>query len=253
MEIYFLIVFFIFGIVMGSFYGVVATRLPKGESIIYPSSHCDYCHSKLRWYDLIPLFSYLFMKGRCHYCKEKIPFSSFLIELVTGVLFAVCYHVFKFTPDLIIALIFVSSLIIVIVSDIEYMIILDEVIFLAMILILITNIIFKGFDTAFTVLFSGLFSFLLMLFLKIVGDYFFKKESLGGGDIKLMLLFGMVLGFSEAVMSIFLATFIAFPFSIYVLLSRKDHMIPFGPFLSIAALILYISGFSFENLLSLIA
>lgn len=253
MEWYFLIVFFILGCIMGSFYGVVATRLPLNESILFPPSHCPKCHSRLRWYELIPLFSYLCQGGKCRYCKEKIPFSSFLIELVTGILFAVSYHVFGFSAEFFIALIFVSSLVIVIVSDIEYMIILDEVIFLAMILILLINLFARGFDVALQVLLSGIFSFLLMYLIKIVGDAMFHKESLGGGDIKLMLLFGMVLGFDVSVMSIFLATFIAFPFSIIILVSKKDHMIPFGPFLSIAALILYISGFNLESLLSFLA
>lgn len=250
MEWYFLSVFFVLGCVMGSFYGVVATRLPLNESILFPPSHCTKCHHRLRWYELIPLFSYIWQKGKCHYCQTKIPFSNFLMELVTGILFAVCYHVFGFTSELWIALIFVSSLVIVIVSDIEYMIILDEVIFLAMIMILLIHLFCHGFDVTLQVLFSGIFSFLLMYFIKIVGDHMFHKESLGGGDIKLMLLLGMVLGFDVSVMSIFLATFIAFPFSIYILISKKDHMIPFGPFLSIAALILYISGFDFSALLS---
>ena len=123
----YIIMFFILGTIMGSFYHVVATRLSNDESIIFPGSHCKKCNHKLSWYENIPIISFLILKGKCKECKEKIPFSCLVSELVTGVLFSVCYHSFKLSPELVIGLIFISSLIVVIISDIEYMIILDEV------------------------------------------------------------------------------------------------------------------------------
>ena len=91
-----------------------------------------------------------------------------------------------------------------------------------------------------------------MFLVKIIGDFIFKKESLGGGDIKLMFLFGLVLDFPISIVTIFLATFIAFPIAIYVLLRRKDNMIPFGPFLSVAAIILLISKIDLIDVINLI-
>ena len=102
-------------------------------------------------------------------------------------------------------------------------------------------------------LISGLIIFTLMLAIKKFGDIVFKKESLGGGDIKLMFLFGLVLGFPISIATIFLATFIAFPIALYVLLRRKDNMIPFGPFLSVAAIILLISKINFIDIINFIA
>jgi leader peptidase (prepilin peptidase)/N-methyltransferase len=229
----------------------VATRLANNQSLLAPPSHCTNCNHRLKWYELIPIISYVIQLGRCRNCKKEIPFSCLIIEVVTGSLFSVCYHKFGFTVDLIISLIFVSSLITVIISDIEYMIILDEVLMVSSAIIMITYLIAEGFSEVVAYhLYSAIGSFLTMLFIKIVGDFIFKKESLGGGDIKLMFLFGLVLGYSTSIMTIFLATFIAFPIAIIMLFNNKEHMIPFGPFLSIAALILLVSGVTFTDVIS---
>ena len=101
METLYLIIFFIFGSIMGSFYHVIATRLSKGKSIITPASHCEKCNHQLKWYELIPIISYIIQGGKCRHCKEKLPLSYLLMEICTGILFAVCYHVFGFTLELI--------------------------------------------------------------------------------------------------------------------------------------------------------
>ena len=230
-EKLFEIIFFILGCIMGSFYHVVATRLSRDESILFPSSHCTKCNHKLAWYENIPIISYLIQKGRCRHCDCKIPFSCFVSELVTGVLFEVSYHEFGLTPKLIISLVFISSLITVIISDIEQMIILDEVLIFSSLVIIVLNIIFFGLETAATHIYSGVGAFLAMYIIKIIGDKLFKKESLGGGDIKLMFLFGLVIGFPMAICTIFLATFIAFPIALIILITDRENVIPFGPYL----------------------
>ena len=251
--------FFIFGAVMGSFYHVVATRLSKDESIIFPCSHCVSCNHKLKWYENIPIISYLLLRGKCSECGREIPFSCLIVEVVTALLFAVSFHVFKFSFDLIIALIFVSSLIIVIVSDIEYMIILDEVLVISTLMIivlyLIHFIVLMDYKIGMKQLmldhvYPGVGAFIFMYSLKLIGDKLFKKESLGGGDIKLMFLFGLVLGFPLAVCTIFLATFIAFPIALIMLFINKDNIIPFGPFLSMSGIIILISQINFMDILN---
>jgi len=252
MELYYKILFFCIGAIMGSFFHVVATRLSNEESIIKPRSHCHICKKELKWYELIPIISFLIQGGRSRCCKQRLPISYLIIEVITGSLYAVSFHVFKLTPELLINLIFISGLIIAIVSDIEYMIILDEVLTISSAIIVIFNLIFWGFETTAFNLLNAIGSFLMMFLIKIIGDFIFKKESLGGGDIKLMFLFGLVLGFSMSIVTIFLATFIAFPIAIYVLLSRKDNMIPFGPFLSVAAIILLISKLELMDVINFI-
>ena len=236
---------------MGSFFHVVATRLSNDESLISPPSHCPNCGHQLRWYELIPIVSYVIQLGRCRKCHDQLPLSYLLIEVITGSLFTVCYKEFGLSVDLIIGLIFVSSLIIVIVSDIEYMIILDEVLLASAAIIMIIYFLSTGInsDTAYHI-YSGVGAFVTMYILKLAGDFMFKKESLGGGDIKLMFLFGLVLGYETSIMTIFLATFIAFPIALYILIRQKDNMIPFGPFLSIAALILFVSGVTMTDVIT---
>lgn len=252
MEKLYLIVFFIFGSIMGSFYHALATRLSNGLSIVKPASHCDKCKHTLKWYELIPIISYLIQGGKCRKCKTKMPISYLLMEICTGILFAVCYHVFDTPLEIAISLVFVSSLIIIIISDIEYMIILDEVLIFAITGIIILDIFNIGFyETSIKVL-SGAGAFITMLLIKKVGDFMFKQESLGGGDIKLMFLIGLVIGYEMSICNIFLATFIAFPIALLLLLTKKDNMIPFGPFLSMAAIILYIWGLNFTDIINFI-
>lgn len=250
MEIYIYIMIFVFGSVMGSFLNVLAVRLSNNESIIWPSSHCPNCHHKLKWYELIPIVSYVVQKGKCRKCCSRIPISYLVIEIVTGVLYAVAYHSFGFSYELIISLIFISSLIVIIVSDIEYMIILDEVIAVASILIILLELIFFGLDYAVEKIVSGILAFVTMYVIKLIGDKIFKRESMGGGDIKLMFLFGIVIGYFLSVCDIFLATFIAFPVAIFILFSRRDNLIPFGPFLAMGAIIIHISKIDINSIIN---
>ena len=252
MEKLYLTLFFILGSVMGSFYHVLATRLSKGLSIITPASHCEKCNHKLKWYELIPIVSYIIQGGKCRECKEKLPLSYLMMEICSGMLFAVCYHVFDLTFDLLIALIFVSSLITIIISDIEYMIILDEVLIFAILAIIIIYLINIGIYQTSIKIIAGTGAFITMYLIKKLGDIMFKQESLGGGDIKLMFLVGLVIGYPMSVCNIFFATFIAFPIALYLLIAKKDNIIPFGPFLSMAAIILYIWGLTFTDIINFI-
>ena len=252
MEKLYLIIFFIFGSVMGSFYHVIATRLSNGLSIVKPASHCEKCNHVLRWYELIPIVSYLIQLGKCRNCKTKLPISYVLMEICTGILFAVCYNEFGLTIETAISIVFVSSLIIIIISDIEYMIILDEVLIVAITTIILLNIVDTGlYDTSVKVL-SGAGAFVTMLLIKKLGDAMFKQESLGGGDIKLMFLVGLVIGYEMSICNIFFATFIAFPVALLLLITKKDNIIPFGPFLSMAAILLYIWGINFTDIVNFI-
>lgn len=241
MELYIYIVIFIFGSIMGSFLNVLAVRLSNNESIIWPRSHCHNCEHKLKWYELIPVVSYIIQGGKSRCCKTRIPISYLVIELVTGVLYMVSYHSFGFSYEFVISLVFISSLIVIIVSDIEYMIILDEVIAISCIAIIILKLIFFGLDECANSIISAILAFISMYIIKLIGDKMFKRESMGGGDIKLMFLFGLVIGYPLSICNIFLATFIAFPVAVYILFSRKDNLIPFGPFLAMSAILIHIS------------
>lgn len=250
MEIYIYIVICVFGCIMGSFLNVLAVRLSNNESILWPSSHCHSCTHKLKWYELIPVVSYVIQGGKSRCCNTRIPISYFIVEVVTGILYMVSYHSFGFSYDFVVSLVFISSLIVVIVSDIEYMIILDEVIAGSSILIILLELIFFGLDYTVDKIIAGILAFGTMFMIKLIGDRLFKKESMGGGDIKLMFLFGIVIGYALSVCDIFLATFIAFPIAIYILFSRKDSLIPFGPFLAMGAILIHISKVDFSSIIN---
>ncbi len=254
MEIYYLVTFFIFGIVFGSFFNVAGYRLPRGESIITPPSKCPKCDHYLTVKELIPIMSYIIQKGKCLNCQAPIaPYYAFF-ELFTGILFALSYYLFGFSFELIIALIFSSMSIILIVSDYHFYIIPDEVLISSIIMIMIAIVLNESFLALSYALINGLIAFFSILLIKILGDFIFKKESMGGGDIKLLFVFGLVLGWEMAILSIVVGAFIALPIAIVLIYSKKikERIIPFGPFLCLAALILLFSEFDLEKFLDLI-
>lgn len=262
MDLYYTIVSFIFGITLGSFYNVVGYRLPRGESLIYPSSHCTKCNHKLGASELVPIFSYLFLRGKCKNCGEKIsPFYA-IFEFATGALFALSYHIFGYSIPFFIAITFISMLLIIIISDYQTMIIPDEVLILGSILILFFKFFDGGLNGLIDSIINGCIAFTIMFLLKKLGDFLFKKESMGGGDIKLLFTFGITLGFEMSILSIFLASFIALPFAVYFSFKYKDkkyieddeiptHSIPFGPFLAIAAIVLLLLNMDFNFLINI--
>jgi leader peptidase (prepilin peptidase) / N-methyltransferase len=252
MELYYLFVFFIFGTLFGSFFNVVGYRLPKEESIITPPSHCPNCNYKLKAMDLIPIVSYLFLKGRCRSCKTKISWFYPLFEFLTGIMFALSYYIFGFSIMLVMVLIFLSSMIIIFISDYQTMIIPDEVLIFAITTISILIFMEKGFNPLLVSIFNGFIAFAFMWILKLFGDFMFKKESMGGGDIKLLFLFGLFFGYEMAVISIFIASFIGLPISIIILKVKKENIIPFGPFLAISAIIITLFQININTIIDLL-
>ena len=252
MQLTIIICLFVLGTVFGSFYNVVGYRVPKGESLLYPSSHCTKCNHKLKAFELVPILSFIFLKGRCYKCKTKISFFYPIFEFLTGVSFAISYVIFGYSLECIYSITFLSMLIIIIISDYQTMIIPDEVlIFFSMLLIFIKYFI-GGMGAVGISFVSAICSFVFMLLIKLLGDFLFKKESMGGGDIKLLAVFGFVLGFPLSIVSVFLSAFIALPISLIILCKNKKHEIPFGPFLAISAIIIVLSQIDLSFIIKLL-
>jgi len=247
----YIILFFILGIFLGSFFMVVADRVPKEESIVFPPSHCNFCNHRLSPLELIPIFSFIIQRGKCKNCKEKLSVLYPLFEFVCGILFALAYISFGFSLELIIALTFISMIMIIVLSDIEYMIIPDSVLITTTIILSLEVIFIYGFKQLGINIINGLIAFIFMYLLRLFGNFLFKQESMGGGDIKLMFLFGFVLGFDMSICSVFLAAIIGLPISLILLKIKKNNVIPFGPFLSIAAIIILLLKLDFQTILSL--
>lgn len=247
---------FILGLVFGSFYNVVGYRLPNNMSIAFPASHCPNCNHKLKFYELIPVLSYIFLKGKCSSCKKRISIFYPFFELLTAILFTISYLIFGFNLKFLIALVFISVLIIVSISDLKYFIIPDEALIFGSIIMLIIYIIntftndigiYKGIIMP---LLNGAASFALLYLFKVLGDTLFKKESLGGGDIKLLFFIGLTLGFDMAIVTIFLAAFIALPISIISLIKNDNNILPFGPYLSIASIIILLTNLDLNTIMN---
>ena len=241
MEILYIVCFFIIGLVFGSFFCCVGLRLSTGKKFINDRSICDKCGHVLAWYDLIPVVSFILLKGRCRYCHEKVSLLNPFIEVVTGILFALSYYSFGFSLDLVLSLSLVALSMIIFASDLTYMIIPDEVIIFFSIVIIILEFFLKGISGVGLSLLSGLSLFFFMYCLMMLGNALFKKESLGGGDVKLFFVLGLVIDPFLGLVTIFLASLIALPVSLYLLYKNKEHMIPFGPFILIAFLIIFFS------------
>ena len=240
MEVYYVIISFIFGTLLGSFYNVVGYRLPNNLSIVYPDSFCPKCKHKLKWYELIPIFSFFIQGGKCRNCKCKISWFYPTIEFLTGLLFMLSYIKYGFTPECLISMLIASFFVIVIVSDMNYLIIPDEVTFFFSLVMIIIKFAFFGVKNGINSILYGLLLFAIMYLVMLLGNKVLKKECLGGGDIKIMFFVGSILSPLEGLFSLFLASAIALPFSIIILYSKnKNKVVPFGPFILLGLLIVY--------------
>ena len=236
MEIIITIWLGLIGAIMGSFLGCMGYRIPNKIKTTYPSSFCASCRKPLKWYMNIPIFSYIFLGGRCKYCKRKIGFIYFLNELLGCALFMLNYMFFKFTMPFFILTIITCMLLVTMVSDFKYYYISDRVLIISLIAGLITFIVF---DRSLLIerFISALVLFLFMYGVKILGNSMFNAESLGDGDIKLMAVLALLIGWLDSFIALVFAAILGLIYSLIVLYKNKDHMIPFGPFLIMGAYI----------------
>lgn len=258
MSTYIIVCVFIFiiGLIFGSFYNVVGYRLPNDMSIAFPNSHCPNCKHKLKFYELIPVLSYIFLLGKCKNCKKHISFIYPFFEIITGLLFLFSYIKFGININFFINITFISILIIITISDLRSFIIPNEVLLVGSGILVIEFIIniylndLSVFNGVISPLLNGVASFSVLYLFKMFGDVVFAKESLGGGDIKLLFVFGLVLGFDMSIVSIFIAAFIALPISIVSLIKKDSNVLPFGPFLSLGAIIIIFANLNLDMILN---
>ncbi len=231
--------YIIIGMLFGSFFLVVGMRLPKGESIITPRSHCEECGHVLKWYELIPVISFIFLRGKCHKCGKKISYLYPIIEIASGLLFGIAYLVYGMSYELIAMMIISALLLIIFVSDLKYYIILDEPLIVASLLILGFKWYYFGFKSMVLALLSGIIIFTFMFIIKLVGDKVMKRESLGGGDIKLSFFIGVTLGIQLSFVALVIGSLLAFPYAFYIIFKNKAREIPYGPFLIAGTMIVF--------------
>ncbi|WP_338470411.1 prepilin peptidase [Niallia sp. XMNu-256] len=229
----------IVGIVLGSFLNVVAIRLLKKESIAFPPSHCVNCNHQLHALDLVPVLSYVFLKGQCRYCKSSISSLYPFGELLTAASIFFVYKNVGLSLELVPAFLLTILLVISVLTDIREQLILD-IVTLPMLGLLIISRLFIGTEPIWYYLLGGAVGFLLLLFLAIV-----SKGGMGGGDIKLYAAIGVALGPLLTVMSLVLASFVGAIAGVFLLMTgkvKRGQPIAFGPSILVGTLVAYVYG-----------
>lgn len=248
------IVIFILGAIVGSFLNVCIHRMPNSESVVWPRSHCPKCKKRIPAYDNIPFISFILLRGRCRVCKERIPLRYPLVEFLTALVFLLLFARFGLGYDLFFYFVLACALIIATFIDIPHRIIPDEIslggIVVGFILNTVRGVNLKYFVFSFKPMVNSLLGIIVgagVIFLTgwlfdLVYFKLLKKppiqgetESMGGGDVKLLGMIGAFLGWHRALLTFFLAPFFGAVIGIYILIKKKDHTIPYGPFLSLVA------------------
>lgn len=280
---------FLLGLFIGSFLGVLTDRIPFNKQFLTGRSKCDSCKAELRWYDLIPVLSFVFSNGKCRHCSVKLSLFYPIIEVSTGILFVLTYIfvIFNFSSQggsafggqftiysefsvfsfqLIFNLFIVSSLTVIFFTDLKYGIIPNKIIFPAILITFAYLIInhptplsYGDYRQSLVInhLFTAVFSFLFLLLVSAIFYFLTKKQSMGGGDIKFTFLMGLILGFPDIILAFYLAFLTGAAYSIILILWKKKSFrkdsIPFGPFLALATIIsIFWGNFLLENTLKLL-
>lgn len=239
--LYLSIFLFFFGILIGSFLNVVAIRMLKGESITFPPSHCTSCGHSLKPLDLVPLLSYLALRGKCRYCHERVSLAYFWGELTTGLLFTWAGWMFGWQLEIIVAMFIISILVVVVQTDLREMIIPNKVIAFGVACGILLRIFIHDlplWNYGISLILGGGIIYLISTISSII----LKKEAMGGGDVKLFAFVGLMLGFKLLLLSIFLASLAGFLIGVILLLSGRTKAgayIPFGPYIALGSLISY--------------
>ncbi len=242
-ETWYYVIAIFFGLFIGSFLNVCIYRIPRGLSIVWPGSKCPDCDTPIRAYDNIPLLSWIILRGKCRTCRQRISVRYPIVEALTSVIAIVFLHKYGLTPQFFIYYAFACALITITYIDLDFQIIPDRLslggIIVGLLCVYWLPVSYK--DALIGMVFGG------GVLLAIIYGYYFltKKQGMGGGDVKLLAMIGVFTGWQGVLFILFSASLIGSVIGItWVYINRKDMKaaIPFGPFLSIGALIYLLWG-----------
>ncbi|NNU91208.1 A24 family peptidase [Anoxybacillus sp. CHMUD] len=231
---------FLLGLFLGSFYNVVGLRVPKGESIVAPRSHCPSCKRTLTAFELIPVVSYVLQKGKCRACSARISFVYPFIELSTAILFALAPLFVGWSAEVAVSWTLISLFVIIFVSDVHYMIIPNRVLSFFAPLLLIERLWFAPLTPWWDSLLGSAIGFMTLFLIALV-----SKGGMGGGDIKLFAVIGLALGVKLTILAFFLSTFVGTIFGLLGMAIgrvKRGEPMPFGPAIAVGTMIAYFFG-----------
>jgi leader peptidase (prepilin peptidase)/N-methyltransferase len=245
-EILLIILFAILGLAVGSFLNVCIDRLPQNKSIVLPPSHCEACQHKLAAKDLIPVFSYLRLRGRCRYCQASVPRRLFWVELATAVIFALLYWHYGLSAELGVMIFYACLFIIIFVIDLEHGLILNKVVYPGMVVALLLALYpwpwlneSMVMRVAYAAL-GGAIGFGIFLLIALV-----SRGGMGWGDVKLAALIGLATGFPLVFVAIIMGAILGGIVAVALVIAKRRkrrETIPFGPFLALATMVTLLWG-----------
>ena len=243
-----MVLFALLGMTIGSFLNVCIDRLPSHQSLVFPASHCTSCQRRLSLKELIPVFSYIWLRGRCRYCQAPIPRRLLWVEIGTGAIFAFLYWYYGFSIELGVVAFYFCLFLIILVIDFEHHLILNKVIYPSVVIALALSIFLPELDSVPSIASAAAGGAVgLGLFLLIV---IVSRGGMGWGDVKMAALIGLVTGFPLIFVTILLAVIlgglVAWILILLKIKSRKQS-IPFGPFLSLATMATLLWGSDILN------
>ena len=256
MEITLTVIFALLGTAVGSFLNVCIDRLPAGKSLVYPPSHCDACQHPLSPKDLIPVLSYLWLRGRCRYCRAPVVRRSLYVELISGLLFALAFWRYGLSFEFAVTALFCSVFLVIAFIDLEHKLILNKVVYPAAMAALVISIFLpapglihfslpEALNGVINSIIGGAIGFIFLLIPALI-----NPRGMGWGDVKMAGLIGLVVGsrlvLIALVMGIVLGGLVAIILLLFKIKKRKET-IPFGPFLSLATIVTLLWGSDILN------
>jgi leader peptidase (prepilin peptidase)/N-methyltransferase len=231
------------GAVIGSFLNVCIHRLPLRESLLWPRSRCPHCAKTIAWYDNLPVLSYFWLRGRCRACRRRISWRYPLVEALNAAGYGLIIWRFGFSASALVYLLLWSSLIVISFIDLDHMIIPDRITLpgIALGLVAGTLLLPRWWDSVVGLLVGGG----ILYFMAWISPYLFGKEGMGGGDIKLLAMIGAFLGWKPAILTIFFGGLLGAVVGVTLMGVRvitREAYLPFGPFLSLGAVVAILYG-----------
>ncbi len=241
----------LFGLVIGSFLNVVIHRLPRQVPFLAGRSVCPHCNAQLKWYHNIPVLSFALLRGKCAFCRGRISYRYPAVEIINALFYVYFYWQFGFSLNFGIFAFLASALLVIFFIDLDFQMIPDVITLPGIALGLAVSLLPGGIDPV-----GALIGLLVgggaLYLIAMLGDWLFKKESMGGGDVKMAAMLGAFLGWQKIILIFISSAVIGLVVSLVIMIFsarvRETRVVPFGPFLATAAILSIVYG---DQLISL--